>query len=253
MKKKNGAVLVLAALAMLFLAVGTLLSGVWATAINPALYGEMSRQMVEEEQGDASAYLGLTEDEQAQAAREISAFLSDGKYGGEEGLVLQRADGTLLLSERESLHMKDVRGILTTGNKLSRVLLYLSAALAVVCAWVAAGKPHRVRTVFLGALIGLGVFALLAGGGVLYEKSVGFDAAFRALHELLFTNDLWLLDPETDLLLRMMPLTLFEQAAGLAVKKAAGVFAVGVSMLAAVYFLVDGMVFRHLTKKEEQA
>ena len=36
-----------------------------------------------------------------------------------------------------------------------------------------------------------------------------FDSAFNFFHEMLFTNDLWLLDPRTDLLIRICPQSMF--------------------------------------------
>ena len=50
-------------------------------------------------------------------------------------------------------------------------------------------------------LIPLGAFALWA--------IVDFDSAFTFFHRLLFTNDLWLLDPRTDLLIRICPESMF--------------------------------------------
>ena len=41
--------------------------------------------------------------------------------------------------------------------------------------------------------------------------AVDFSSAFAFFHELLFTNDLWLLDPRTDLLIRICPSSMFAQ------------------------------------------
>jgi len=59
------------------------------------------------------------------------------------------------------------------------------------CAWLAP----------LVLLAPLGAFALWA--------AVDFDGAFTFFHRLLFTNDLWLLDPRTDLLIRICPQSMF--------------------------------------------
>ena len=39
--------------------------------------------------------------------------------------------------------------------------------------------------------------------------AVNFEGLFYAFHRLLFRNDLWLLDPQKDLLLQLMPLPFF--------------------------------------------
>ena len=53
----------------------------------------------------------------------------------------------------------------------------------------------------LALAIPLGAFAGWA--------AVDFDSAFNFFHEMLFTNDLWLLDPRTDLLIRICPQSMF--------------------------------------------
>ena len=64
-----------------------------------------------------------------------------------------------------------------------------------------------VKVFGLGALlVPLGAFAVWA--------AVDFSSAFTFFHEVLFTNDLWLLDPETDMLLRLLPEQFFADFAG---------------------------------------
>ena len=55
-------------------------------------------------------------------------------------------------------------------------------------------------------LLPLGAFAIWA--------AADFSGAFTFFHETLFTNDLWLLNPETDLLLRLLPEQFFADFAG---------------------------------------
>lgn len=38
---------------------------------------------------------------------------------------------------------------------------------------------------------------------------IDFNSAFNLFHRMLFTNDLWLLNPETDLLIRICPSSMF--------------------------------------------
>ena len=52
----------------------------------------------------------------------------------------------------------------------------------------------------------------MGGGGVGIVALVGFDGAWNQLHEVLFTNDLWLLDPRTDRLIQMFPETFWAEA-----------------------------------------
>ena len=57
--------------------------------------------------------------------------------------------------------------------------------------------------------------------------AVDFSSAFTFFHETLFTNDLWLLNPEIDLLLRLLPEQFFADiAATIAVRALAYMAAV---------------------------
>lgn len=78
-----------------------------------------------------------------------------------------------------------------------------------------------------GAALFLGLAGLLA-----LICALDFNRAFIAFHHLFFTNDLWLLDPATDLMIRLLPETFFAQVAGraalLAVLGPAGALVLGV-------------------------
>jgi integral membrane protein (TIGR01906 family) len=71
-------------------------------------------------------------------------------------------------------------------------------------AWLLQDRKIARRCAWLSPLIllvPLGAFAIWA--------AVDFDGAFTFFHRLLFTNDLWLLDPRTDLLIRICPESMF--------------------------------------------
>ena len=54
------------------------------------------------------------------------------------------------------------------------------------------------------SLVGLGLGVAVIGGVGIFA-AFGFEAASTRFHELFFTNDLWLLDPERDHLIQMFP------------------------------------------------
>ena len=57
----------------------------------------------------------------------------------------------------------------------------------------------------MGGTLGfIAVIAMLGLWGMM-----DFDSLFTLFHKLLFTNDLWLLDPRTDLLIRICPSSMF--------------------------------------------
>lgn len=66
-----------------------------------------------------------------------------------------------------------------------------------------------------------GAFGMDCGGcstvlaALMVWGAVDFDSLFILFHRLAFTNDLWLLNPETDLLIRLMPTDFFVHYAAL--------------------------------------
>jgi integral membrane protein (TIGR01906 family) len=52
----------------------------------------------------------------------------------------------------------------------------------------------------IGSLLTLGLIGIAAALG-----ASGFDASWTRFHELLFSNDFWLLNPRTDHLIQMFP------------------------------------------------
>lgn len=104
-------------------------------------------------------------------------------------------------NDREKAHMVDVQNLFIGGLWIRRIAL-LIFVLAVVA--IIKMKVDWKRLLPKSFLIGLGVFiGITAGAGLLFMSE--FNKYFTLFHEIFFTNDLWLLDPRTDLLIRMLP------------------------------------------------
>lgn len=124
-------------------------------------------------------------------------------------LVFTGGQETALFSEDETLHMEDVKGLMRTIFRANEVALgFVLAYVAATVLWAGerSGRhlaKETLAAVGVGALVGvvIGIVAL-----------VGFDGAWNQLHEVLFTNDLWLLDPRTDRLIQMFPETFWAEA-----------------------------------------
>jgi len=141
-------------------------------------------------------------------------------------------------SEREIAHMADV----THLYHLAKVVLAVSAlALMGLALW--SWRNGRLAAIAKGALLGtLDVFVLI--GAVALWAMIDFRSAFWAFHHIAFTNDLWLLNPETDLLIQMMPQGFFEQAAA-----RLGLYW---ALCAAAWCAGWGIALYHRKKKTEQ-
>ena len=109
-------------------------------------------------------------------------------------------------NERELAHMADCFDLFVL---LRRVLLAAGIAAAVLLAGSSLlGIRTYARAALMGALALLGLIAVVGIWGI-----VDFDSLFTAFHHLLFSNDLWLLDPRTDLLIRICPQSMFSTMA----------------------------------------
>lgn len=132
-------------------------------------------------------------------------------------------------NESERIHMEDCRRLFI----LLRTVLGWMAALSVVllpCGIYLLRDRRRIRlSAWLAPLLIAIPLGLLAGWA-----AVDFDAAFGFFHEILFTNDLWLLNPATDLLIRICPSSMF-MAMGARIGLMALAWALLVSALATVF------------------
>lgn len=109
----------------------------------------------------------------------------------------------LAFQAHEQQHMADCRALFVLDRE---VLLLATAATALLLG--ACWALRDGRRAAQGFLAGSGVWLLLALGMILWG-AVDFDGLFILFHQLSFDNGLWLLDPTTDLLIRLMPTNFF--------------------------------------------
>ena len=130
----------------------------------------------------------------------------------------------------EAEHMADCRNLI----RLAEVIRLVSglSALAIVIAGIV--KPGWRKGIARGVTIGLRS-AGIVGTGLLIWGLIDFDGLFTAFHRVMFTNDGWLLDPRTDLLIRLMPTGLFTALALRIVLWVAGVAIVAAIAAKAVF------------------
>ena len=107
-------------------------------------------------------------------------------------------------NEKELTHLRDCLGLFDLLRKVRARLIPWAVVLILGGAWLLQDRQTARLCAWLSPLIllvPLGLFALYA--------AVNFNAAFTLFHRVLFTNDLWLLDPRTDLLIRICPASMF--------------------------------------------
>ncbi len=112
-------------------------------------------------------------------------------------------------NDREIAHMEDVRGLFLGGLALRRICLALAAA-CILGLFLLRAPVRKVlpRMICVGTLLFLGLTALLAA-----VISTDFTKYFIIFHKIFFQNDLWILNPETDLLINIVPEPFFMDTA----------------------------------------
>ncbi|MDA1188534.1 MAG: TIGR01906 family membrane protein [Chloroflexi bacterium] len=144
---------------------------------------------------------GIERSELLSAAGQIREYFDN----GEEFLdvrVTQNGITRSLYNEREILHMKDVKTLVR-----GVYLIHVSSA-AFIGAFILIGLwflrrqfiPYLARFAALG-----GVLSVFLVGLVGVVALAGFDQLFLQFHLISFSNDLWILDPNSDYLLMMFP------------------------------------------------
>lgn len=105
-------------------------------------------------------------------------------------------------NEREILHMEDVQVLFKIGFRLKYIAIFLTG-LSIAILWKRKEKnfvKHTVIGLFLNWII-LSVLFLM----IYFD----FSKYFTLFHHIFFSNDLWMLNPRTDLLIQMLPEELF--------------------------------------------
>lgn len=166
---------------------------------------------------------GLPEAEYPGTARMIAAYLT----GKEENFqyTFTDTDGQryLCFQPHEAEHMADCRELI----RLAGTVRWVSGGIMLVLAG-AGILLLRCRKAFAGGIFtGLCAAGLVLTGLVVWA-AVNFDGLFVTFHRVVFTNEGWLLNPRTDLLIRLMPVSFFTAlAAGVTLRMLAAMLAAG--------------------------
>ena len=151
------------------------------------------------ERYDAVSRTGLTPDEVDRIAAETREYLSN-----DDELLNVTVDGVPFYSEREVLHMVDVKRLMARVYDAGWAALAYIIAFAVFVLWRA---ERALRSLARSVLFACGIVAVAFVALAIFGLS-GFDSAFRQFHLVFFTNDLWQLTSR-DALIQLFPQRFF--------------------------------------------
>lgn len=222
MKKKIG--FVLNTLGWLMLIFAMLMAGIRNVGLNPQLYFDL--QMKAEILNEA----GISEQDLRMLDTALANYL-----GGTQTMMDYELEvfGKMqpAFNVREIEHLADCRTLLSPATTV-----WFNAALAIIGAalvflgWKAGWKVVQPLWIASAVItLPLGIFALWA--------AVDFSSAFVFFHRLLFTNDLWMLNPQTDLLIRICPQSMFANM-GLRIALLSATVLLGLPLVVTVLHLI---------------
>lgn len=148
-----------------------------------------------------------------QKQQNVNAGIDDGTMRELDGMLAlylkgdaNALDATDMFNADEKAHMADVLAIFDTLRLVKNGAFALSVLLLVYVYYNR--QKYSRKELRLGLILGVMLFftPFIAIGA---WAAADFDAAFTAMHELLFANELWLMDPRTDLMIRMLPESFF--------------------------------------------
>lgn len=113
-------------------------------------------------------------------------------------------------NEREIAHMVDVKDLFLKAMALRRICLGIAAGCILLLFTRYRSEVRRTLPRMLCAGTGLFLLLTAALAGLI---STNFTKYFIIFHEIFFTNDLWILDPRTDLLINIVPEPFFMDTA----------------------------------------
>lgn len=131
---------------------------------------------------------------------EMMAFLR-GKRDDLHVMTRMGGETREFFNEREIAHMEDVKGLFLAALTLRRACLLFMALVVVLAAALKLDYKKALPGAVLG---GTGLFFALSAviAGII---STDFTKYFILFHHMFFDNDLWILNPETDMLINIVP------------------------------------------------
>lgn len=181
---------VISGIACVLLVIALLLACVFAFAFDADFYKDEYAKL------GSAQYVGVSEEDLFGATDTLLDYLE----GGRDNLDYKTEQGDEFFNQKEKLHMADVKNLYNMALGIAWSFFLVGAALLAVI--FAKKRKNAVLPVLKGyntaGAIVLGFFAFVA-----VYAAVDFNTFWVNFHLMFFTNDLWMLDPATDRLIRM--------------------------------------------------
>ncbi len=186
---------VCASAAGVMLIVALLILSIEMFALNPSFFTSEYSKL------NTAQDIGIGEQDLTAVTNKLINYITD----ADKDLDIQAEIGGEMqevFGKREKDHMVDVK-VLYLNARNVRTVFFIGAAVFIIATFLISRK-QAFKTLCKSFLYVSGVFVVIVGALGLYA-AVDFTSFWISFHHLFFTNDLWLLDPNTDVLIMMVP------------------------------------------------
>jgi len=161
------------------------------------------------EENNTEKVTGIEKEKLIEISKEIIKYLK----GERDNLILRIADSKeSVFGDREIEHMKDVRNLFDKGFIIRNILFLTAITSFLILKFYY--KENLSEILFIGGII-FSFLLFLIGLIIVFN----FNKAFVVFHQVLFNNDLWILNPNEDVLIQMLPSNFFSDLGILIVKR----------------------------------
>ena len=178
-----------------------LLTAIDIFAVNEGFYKTEYKRL------DRAEAIGISEEE----LNEVTSVLLDYTKGDRDDMnVTATIDGTTreVFNDREKSHMEDVRMLYLTAIIVRNIAVIISS---VILFLFILSRRHIWTAYFIKKSMAAFIFILALFFSIGAFAVIDFDSFWTTFHKIFFVNDLWILDPSTDILIQMVPSAFFER------------------------------------------
>lgn len=160
--------------------------------------------MNEFEKYDIGKVTTMSDEDLSRVSEKLISYLKDEDMNLNIKAVI-KGEYREVFGQREKQHMVDVKVLFIKGKRLRNISLGITLLAFVIILLV---SNNRKRDIYR-ALLWSGIIPVLLMTILYILLKIDFYRYFTYFHHIFFTNDLWLLNPETEVLIQMLPLEFF--------------------------------------------
>ncbi len=215
------------------------------TSVEIAAYGDWNFYRNEYEKNNVLNAVGMEMNDLMEVTKEMMAYLR----GERADLVIETTmfgETREFFNDREKQHMADCKVLFVGAIWIRRICIALTAlAIGIICGANKADVKNKIKIITGGVWKGILIFIGMAGAmiGVI---AMNFDKAFVTFHKIFFDNDLWILNPEIDMLINIVPQQFFIDISILI----GIIFGILLILIFSMAFITERVIIKKLVKKQ---